>query len=213
MPVAIRRCRSDDMRLQIERLIERERFDSVMCDFLSPAPNIPELSECVLFQHNVEAVIWKRRTEYASGPVRRRYLKVQAERMLRYEGEVCRKVRKVIAVSETDAALMREWYGVKRPEAVPTGVDADYFKVRCAKQSVADFVFVGALDWAPNIDGIDWFAREVLPLILRRRADCSLTIVGRAPTRAIQELIDRNPGIPRTATLPLLLPLPSGSKL
>ncbi len=213
MPVAIRRCRSADMRLQIERLIERERFDSVICDFLSPAPNIPELSECVLFQHNVEAVIWKRRTEYASGPVRRRYLKVQAERMLRYEGEVCRKVRKVIAVSETDAALMREWYGVKRPEAVPTGVDADYFKVRCAQQSVADLVFVGALDWAPNIDGIDWFVRQVLPLILRRRPDCSLAIVGREPTRAIQELSARYPGIQVTGTVPDVRPWLWGSKL
>jgi hypothetical protein len=77
-------------------------------------------------------------------------------------------VRKVIAVSETDAALMREWYGIKPTEAVPTGVDADYFKVRGAVSPVADLVFVGALDWAPNIDGVDWFQREVLPLILRR---------------------------------------------
>src|SRR5579872_4533071 len=109
MPVTIRRCRSADMRHQIERLMALERFDSVICDFLSPAPNIPDLSECVLFQHNVEAVIWKRRTEHAPDPVRRLYLKAQAGRMVRYEGEVCRKVRKVIAVSETDAALMREW--------------------------------------------------------------------------------------------------------
>src|SRR5258708_31469073 len=62
MPVTIRRCRSVDMRLQIERLIPRERFDCVICDFLSPSPNFPELSSCVLFQHNVEAVIWRRRT-------------------------------------------------------------------------------------------------------------------------------------------------------
>jgi hypothetical protein len=213
MPVTIRRCRSADMRLQIERLIERERFDSVICDFLSPAPNIPVLSECVLFQHNVEAVIWKRRTEHAPDPLRRRYLKVQAERMLRYEGEVCRKVRKVIAVSETDAALMREWYGAKRTEAVPTGVDADYFKVRHPQPSVTDLVFVGSLDWAPNIDGIDWFAREVLPLILRRRPGCSVAIVGRKPPRAIQELSGRYPGVQVTGTVPDVRPWLWGSKL
>ena len=64
---------------------------SRVCDFLSPAPNIPDLSSCVLFQHNVEAVIWKRRTEHAPDRLRRLYLKLQAERMYRYEGEVCRK--------------------------------------------------------------------------------------------------------------------------
>jgi polysaccharide biosynthesis protein PslH len=213
MPVAIRRCRSVDMRLQIERLIRRERFDSVVCDFLSPAPNIPDLSECVLFQHNVEAVIWKRRTEHAPDPVRRLYLKAQADRMVRYEGEVCRKARKVIAVSETDAALMHEWYGIKQPEAVPTGVDADYFKVRGAPAPVADLVFVGALDWAPNIDGIDWFERQVLPLILRRRPGCSVAIVGRNPVRAVQELAARRPGIQVTGTVPDVRPWLWGSKV
>ena len=213
MPVAVRRCRSADMRLQIEKLIQQERFDRVICDFLSPAPNIPELSECVLFQHNVEAVIWKRRTEHASDPVRHRYLKLQAERMFRYEGEVCRKVRKVIPVSETDAALMREWYGIESTEAVPTGVDADYFKVRGAVSPVADLVFVGALDWAPNIDGVDWFQREVLPLILRRRPDCSVAIVGRNPTSAIQELGARYPGIQVTGTVPDVRPWLWGSKV
>ena len=213
MPVAVRRCRSADMRLHIERLIQRERFDCVICDFLSPAPNIPELSGCVLFQHNVEAVIWKRRTENASDPVRHRYLKLQAERMFRYEGEVCRKVRKVIAVSEADAALMREWYGIKPPEAVPTGVDADYFKVRGAVAPVADLAFVGSFDWAPNIDGVDWFQREVLPLILRRRPDCSVAIVGRKPPRAIQELGARYPGIQVTGTVPDVRPWLWGSKV
>src|SRR5712691_3524417 len=55
LPVSIRRFRSADMRLEIERLTQRERFDCVVCDFLFPAPNVPELSSCVLFQHNVEA--------------------------------------------------------------------------------------------------------------------------------------------------------------
>jgi glycosyltransferase involved in cell wall biosynthesis len=201
------------MRLHIERLTQQERFDSVICDFLSPAPNIPELSECVLFQHNVEAVIWKRRTEHASDPIRHRYLKLQAERMFRYEGDVCRKVRKVIAVSEKDAALMREWYGIKPTEAVPTGVDADYFKARGAVSPVADLAFVGSFDWAPNIDGVDWFQREVLPLILRRRPDCSVAIVGRKPPRGVQELGVRYPGIQVTGTVPDVRPWLWGAKV
>src|SRR6185295_17947811 len=66
MPVTIRRCRSAKMSAQVERLIQQEHFDCIVCDFLSPAPNFPDLSSCVLFQHNVEAVIWKRRTEHAA---------------------------------------------------------------------------------------------------------------------------------------------------
>jgi glycosyltransferase involved in cell wall biosynthesis len=213
MPVSIRRCRSAEMQRQIEELIPLERFDCVICDFLSPAPNIPELNSCVLFQHNVEAIIWKRRAEHAGDPLRRFYLKLQADRMLRYEGEVCRKVQKVIAVSESDAALMRDWYGVKRVDVVPTGVDADYFKPRAPVPPSADLVFVGSMDWAPNIDGIDWFQREVLPLILRRKPDCSVAIVGRTPPPAIQKLAVRHPFVQVTGTVPDVRPWLWGSKL
>jgi len=213
IPVSIRRCQSPEMRSQLEQLIPRERFDSIVCDFLSPAPNIPNLSSCVLFQHNVEAIIWKRRTEHAPDPLRRFYLKLQADRMLRYEGEVCRKVKRVIAVSESDAALMREWYGVKQPEAVPTGVDAEYFKSRAPAPPAADLVFVGSMDWAPNIDGIDWFQSEVLPLILRRKPDCTVAIVGRKPPRAIQELAARYRGLQVTGTVPDVRPWLWGSKV
>ena len=213
MPVAVRRYHSARMRAQVERLMQREVFDHIVCDFLFPAPNLPDLTSCVLFQHNVEAIIWKRRTDHAPGPLHRQYVKLQADRMLRYEGEVCRRVRKVIAVSEPDAVLMQEWYGVKRVEAVPTGVDADYFQARTPVPPAADLVFVGSLDWAPNIDGIDWFQREVLPLILRRKPDCSVAIVGRKPPRVIQELRSRYPGVQVTGTVPDVRPWLWGSKV
>jgi len=213
MPVTIRRCRSAEMRRRIEELIAAERFDRVICDFLSPAPNIPELSSCVLFQHNVEAMIWKRRAEHAGDPLRRYYLKLQADRMVCYEGEVCRKAKTVIAVSESDAALMREWYGVRRAEAVPTGVDSEYFKPRAPAPPSADLVFVGSMDWAPNIDGIDWFQREVLPLILRSKPECSIAIVGRTPPPAVQKLAERYPFIQVTGTVPDVRPWLWGAKL
>ena len=43
----------------------------VVCDFLVPALNVPEDLGCpvVLFQHNVEAMIWERRAKVASNPV------------------------------------------------------------------------------------------------------------------------------------------------
>jgi len=212
-PVTIQRCVSPAMRSQVEQLTREEHFDHVVCDFLSPAPNIPDLSSCVLFQHNVEAVIWKRRTEHASDAVRRFYLKQQADRMFRYEGDVSRTVRKVIAVSDSDATLIQNWYRIRRVEAVPTGVDAEYFKPGPPVPSAADLVFVGSMDWAPNIDGIDWFQREVLPLLLRRKPDCSIAIVGRKPPRTVQQLAEQYPGVQVTGTVPDVRPWLWGSKV
>lgn len=209
LPVAVARYRSAAMHGKIAEVLQRVNFDSIVCDFLFPAPNIPRLEDCVLFQHNVEATIWKRHVEHNSG-AKKLYFQLQAARMLRYEAEVCRAVRKVIAVSETDAATMRRDYGVERVSAMPTGVDLGYFArpsgQGVAPDTAADLVFLGSMDWMPNIDGAGWFVREVLPLIRARRPQCTLAIVGRRPGTEIMRLGESDPLIRVTGTVPDVRP-------
>lgn len=206
LPVAVSRYRSPAMRRKVEELIRREKFDRVICDFLFMAPNIPDLDCAVLFQHNVEAVIWRRRVEQAPDFVRRRYFQMQARRMLDYEGLVCRQVKSVIAVSEKDAATMRNWYGVSRVGSVPTGVDLELFASPKPVTPSTDLVFLGSMDWMPNAGGIVWFVNEVLPLIRRRKPGCSMAIVGRKPSPEVVRLARKDPAIQVTGTVPDVRP-------
>jgi sugar transferase (PEP-CTERM/EpsH1 system associated) len=201
MPVAVFRHRNDEMRATVDRLVREHSFDHVVCDFLSSAPHFSDLSRTVLFQHNVEAMIWNRHVEHAGSPWRRSYFRRQARLMLEYERQVCRSVKNVIAVSEADAAKLRELYGVQQVSAVPTGVDVAYFQPTAEAQPATDLVFVGSMDWMPNIDGAVWFVNEVLPLIRRKMPDCSLAVVGRTPGREVTELAERDPGIRITGTV------------
>lgn len=165
LPVAVSRYRSEAMKRKIETLSAQQKFDHVVCDFLFPAPNMPDLASCVLFQHNVEAVIWKRHAENAPSPAHRWYFEMQARRMKAFEGEVCGAVKSVVAVSDLDADRMRKDYRPRRVDAIPTGVDLDYFTPTHAGPRSSDLVFLGSMDWMPNIDGAEWFVRQVLPLI------------------------------------------------
>ncbi len=211
MPVSVKRYQSDGMRRQLETLHRSEKFDAIVCDFLFPAVNIQNLSSCVLFQHNVEAMIWKRHAETQSSTLLRAYFGGQYDRMLRYEREVCRAVKSIIAVSDVDAATMREKYGVSRIAAVPTGVDIDYFAPEGRPIPATDLVFVGSMDWMPNIDGVQWFVNEILPLIRKKRPECSLAIVGRTPGAQIQQLAQNDNRIRVTGTVPDVRPYLWGS--
>jgi len=206
LPVAVSRYRSDAMKRQLETLAREQRFDAKVCDFLFPAPNVPDLSECVLFQHNVEATIWKRHTENARSALHRWYFRKQARRMEEYEGEVCRAVRRVIAVSEIDAEEMRRTYRAARVDAIPTGVDVDWFTPSGAVGRSADLVFIGSMDWMPNIDGALWFARDILPLIRKRKPDCSVVFAGRRPGHTLLELAREDSRIQVTGTVPDVRP-------
>ncbi|HLJ47790.1 MAG TPA: glycosyltransferase family 4 protein [Bryobacteraceae bacterium] len=211
LPVAVSRYRSMEMKRRIADLSRREQFDCTVCDFLFPAPNLPDLSSCVLFEHNVEAMIWRRHVENAPTLAHRLYYELQARRMFEYERRVCRSARSVIAVSDVDAETIRTQYGAPRVSSVSTGVDLDYFARPGDVERGTDLIFVGSMDWLPNIDGATWFVREVLPLIRKRRPECTVALAGRKPTAELLALAKSDPGIRVTGTVPDIRPFLWGS--
>ena len=120
--------------------------------------------------------------------------------MFEYERKVCREARHVIAVSKEDARQMEEMFGLRDVSSIPTGVDVETFTPR-EETTRNGLVFVGSMDWLPNIDGMRFFCDEVLPLIRRERPDCSVAIVGRLPTREIKAMAERDPLIQVTGTV------------
>ncbi len=205
LPVAVARYRSAAMRRKVEQLTRDHRFDHVVCDFLFPAPNIPDPSAAVLFEHNVESVIWHRHVEHAGSFAKRAYFRMQAARMERFEGEMCRRMKSVIAVSEIDAEAIRG-FGAKQVSSIPTGVDIEYFAGPERREHKADLVFVGSMDWMANIDGARWFVREALPLIRKHRPECTLALAGRKPSAELADLARIDAGIAVTGTVPDIRP-------
>jgi glycosyltransferase involved in cell wall biosynthesis len=146
-------------------------------------------------------MIWRRHAENGRNAAEKLYLNLQAKRMFDYERDVCEAARHVIAVSREDASLMEQMFGIAKVSSIPTGVDVESFTpaVQGARRGL---VFIGSMDWLPNIDGMRFFAREVLPLIRRKRPDCPLAIVGREPSREIRALAEGDPLIQVTGTVP-----------
>src|SRR3981081_1862320 len=67
------------------------------------------------------------------------------------------------------------------------------------------------MDWMPNVDGVDWFLNEVLPLIRKRKPDCSVAIVGRTPPERLTNLQKEDSKIIVTGTVPDVRPYLWGS--
>ncbi|HTB18582.1 MAG TPA: glycosyltransferase [Bryobacteraceae bacterium] len=204
MPLPMLRYRSRALLRLVEFITRLDKFDAIVCDFLASAANVPDIGNAVLFQHNVESMIWKRHIEHAPSPWHRAYSRGQFERMLCYEAGVCRAAKKIIAVSGSDARAMHTLYGATDVCSIPTGVDVDYFappRGTAPSTPARDLVFLGAMDWRPNIDGLQWFTSRVLPLIRRRRPDCSLTLVGRHPGAEIRRLAESDRHIQVTGTV------------
>jgi polysaccharide biosynthesis protein PslH len=213
MPVPVARYRSEAMRKQVKALLRSSEFDSLVCDFLFPAPNVPDLSQAVLFQHNVESVIWKRHAAQAGNPAIRAYFSLQAKRMERYERAVCRSVRHIVAVSEIDRQTFENNYDVLNVSSVQTGVDLEFFKPPADPEPQVDLVFVGSMDWLPNIDGAQFFVEQIYPHIQAKLPQCRVAFVGRRPSAWLKQVGARYPNVIVTDTVPDVRPWLWGARV
>ncbi len=203
LPYVIQKYKQPEMRKLIAKADRRGAYDVLVCDFLTPSANVPRKlrAATVLFEHNVETVLWERTYRNEENPVKKGYFLGQYLKMRAYEHVLCKRYDAVAAVSEQDAEAIRKRFRVRDVFAVPTGVDFDFFSpmaegtVGKLPRDAHDLVFTGSMDWMPNEDAILYFAEEILPRIASRVPEVKVTVVGRNPTPKLQALAKREPKI------------------
>lgn len=202
-PYAVSRFASRAVEAQLKRWYIEQAFDVAVCDFLDAAVNFPrDLNiPTVLFQHNVESEIWRRHATNGTRGLKNVVYRIEFSKMRRYEQAMVRRFHQVIAVSDHDKKLMSAWVDGARLSVVPTGVDTEQF---CfggqAGQEKSWVVFIGAMDWEPNVDAVKYFCAEVWPRVLAKVPGARFKIVGRNPDRRVQGLA--GPSVEVTGRVP-----------
>ena len=190
-PYAVAKFTDPRVRRRVREIVDRERPDVAVCDFLAPSLNFPERLPVpsVLFQHNVEHMLWARQARHERNPARKAVYALEAAKMRRYERAALERFQDVIAVSDNDRALMRDMSQAARITVVPTGVDTSTYRMDARTgQSEQRVMFLGSMDWPANIDGVEWFCAEVWPRVCAAVPDARFQVVGRKPPPRIQRL-------------------------
>jgi glycosyltransferase involved in cell wall biosynthesis len=165
---------------------------------LAPLVSLRGSEKWLMTMHDVPSATLARQATLSSG--RRRWLyKRQAQQARGFERWTLRNYDLVVAVSHDDARALPGQVAI-----VPNGVDTERFGADPLPAAPA-LTMIGTLGYQPNEDGCVWFTSDVLPLILRRVPEATLTLVGRAPTPRVLEL-GRLPGVSVHADVPEVLP-------
>ena len=171
---------SAPFRRRLGSLLQDFEFELVHVDSLDLSSYLPLLAgiPTVCVHHNVESALLRRRAATESSRARRAYLRFQAGLMEREERTWCPRVALNVAVSDADRREFERIAPGSRFTVVPNGVDVDAFTP--GGRADRGIVFVGGMTWFPNKDALQYFARDILPLL--RAAGCQEEVswVGRA---------------------------------
>jgi polysaccharide biosynthesis protein PslH len=160
----------------------------VHCAFM--AQYVPSLSGGfrVLDYADIDSAKWLAYARRRAFPLSWGY-GLESRKLRHFEKEVARHFQHFTV---TTAGELEEFqsFGIDAPcTIIPNGVDLDYFKPQPNQPSVAPVLaFLGRMDYFPNVDGVLYFAKEILPLIRRVVPDVKFRIIGSNPTAPVRGL-------------------------
>jgi sugar transferase (PEP-CTERM/EpsH1 system associated) len=142
----------------------------------------------VLDEHNLEYELLYRMYQTEMSPLRRVYNLLEYLKFRREEQASWHKADACILTSEREQAILTRHLPGKTAVVAPNGVDIDYFQPNAAEEVPDSLVFTGLISYRPNTDAVLYFAREILPLILRQRPGAKFIIVGMGATEEVRAL-------------------------
>ncbi|MGW8314509.1 MAG: glycosyltransferase family 4 protein [Bacteroidales bacterium] len=167
----------------LEQLLAEETYDLIQLEGPYLGHYIPVIrhrssTPVSLRAHNVEHQIWRKKAEHEAHPLRRRYLRNMARRLQHFEQKVAEASDLLVPISEVDEAAFRD-LGIRIPMlTTPAGLPVTRYPPSTLPTEPTLF-FIGALDWLPNQEGLEWFLGKVFPALTGRVPALRFHVAGR----------------------------------
>ncbi len=189
--------------------ISRNRYDLVHFDTIGLAPyrDLSIRVPAILTHHNIESHMMMRRADNATNAAARAYFRLEARRLEVLERRIAPSYAAHITCSELDTERLRRIVRGATVVTIPNGADCDFFSAKLAGTRPNSAVFVGTMNWYPNIDAMQFFLREIWPPLRIRVPNATMDIAGSNPPEDLIRLARSLPGVTVHGYLPDVRPL------
>jgi glycosyltransferase involved in cell wall biosynthesis len=195
LPYSVAAHTSREMTAALAQLAAEETIDLWHCEWTPYVHSLRALSgRRVVMAHNVESVIWQRYHETETNALKRWYIGTQWRKFQHFERQALACADLTIAVSELDAERFHRDLGVSDVGIVNNGVDTGQFQPSDSLREPRTLLFLGSLEWRPNLDGVARLLDTVFPVVRRHEPDARLLIVGRNPPPSLRAAVSAVPG-------------------
>jgi glycosyltransferase involved in cell wall biosynthesis len=220
LPYSVSTHRSAALCQAVEQLMHDDPPDLWHCEWTPYAQTLrsllsarsPTTTPWVVMAHNVESLIWQRYAETETNWLKRWYICRQQRKFERFEAWAYSTCNCAIAVSDEDARLIRERFGARNVAVVDNGVDTNYFEPQSpSERDPFRILFLGSLDWRPNLDAVRVLLDEILPRVRTAEPRATLALVGRKPPAWLRDLAANKPGVELHADVADVRPFLAGA--
>ena len=168
----------------LENVLREHDFDVVQFEGLFVVPYLDIVKQCskaklIYRAHHIEHDVWERLALRERFTPRRTYLEFLSRRLKAYEMEQINRFHEVFAISEPDRQKLLLMGCQTRLEVFPVALDFEKYQIDTAKTSFPTLFHLGAMDWRPNKEGLEWFLDEIWPDIEELSGELRFYIAGK----------------------------------
>ena len=161
-PFHVSRFYVSEVSKKLEALLQKETFDIIQFEGIFMGPYLDLVrkhsdAKCVLRPHNIEYRIWERFIKSEKNILKSLYLQIQTRRLKKYELEIIPQFDGIVPISDADKKFI-ELKVLKPIVTIPCATDLNTYNE--APSEKANFFHIGAMDWMPNVSGIEWFLEK-----------------------------------------------------
>lgn len=183
LPYNAQRFISDEFSHQLAQLLSVKAFDVVQLEGLYLCPYIPVIrkySEALIAYraHNIEYEIWDRTARLSDG-WRSKYLHNLSRRIKRFEISYLNAYDLLVPITDRDGIILDSLGNNKPRHTSQTGIDFASLVPTAKKLEFPSLFHIGALDWAPNQEGLIWFFDNCWSRIHSQNPELKFYLAGR----------------------------------
>lgn len=183
MPYNAQRFISDDFSEQLAQLLSVKTFDVIQLEGLYLCPYIPVIrkfsqAKIAYRAHNIEYEIWDRTAKLSNG-WRSKYLHNLSKRIKRFEVSYLNAYDLLVPITDRDGNILDNLGNVQPRHTSQTGIDFASLVPTAKKLEFPSLFHIGALDWAPNQEGLIWFFDQCWPRIHAQHPEMKFYLAGR----------------------------------
>lgn len=179
---------------EIDKLLKNNKFDVVHCDhscmaslgvYIKKKYHIP----FGIRLHNIEWMIWQRYAEnLPSISLKRFYIQNQAFLLRNCEKQLYKDADICFAITENDRVRALELQPKSKVTVASAGVDIDIWNpdLDVQKESYT-LLHATTYSWVHNVDAIKWFIKNVMPNLIKKYPNSTLTLLGKNPPQEFNE--------------------------
>ena len=189
-PIQVSYFRSKAFAIKLKHLLDHQHFDAIHVQHLRMAQYFEDgaPSNAILDLPDAFSLYWKRRESAAKNPFDKAFRGLEYKRLANYEKLMLPKFSKSLVCSTEDRDYLIN-AGITNVDVLPNGVNLKSFSPQGSDAIIKNrILFTGNMDYAPNVDAVQYFVDEIFPLILEKHPESHFVIAGQRPVKAVLDL-------------------------